>query len=258
MGQLSINNTNTMKVIANYLMRYNFFFLLFLSVVTKTEAQVKTMDSSALAAAKEMTNIALAGSAYDNKQFDMSVINSDGIVADTISGTCSIQGDNYRCVFDSVQQIQNNFLNLEIHSDGKIFVVSHPVSFTKQFFKGNIDEAVFQQMNVGSLGITNVGSNKKLTFNFLTESEYNAYSIIYDPNSYRVLNVYLQTKVADYNGNYSTTNFITTNITFQNFVALTAGAVSFDTSPYIYIGANNVIQKQSAYTDYQVINLLNE
>ena len=224
--------------------------------VVESKAQAKTMDSATLAASVELTNIALAVDAYNNQQFDMVIISSDGSLADTTTGNCTIQGDNYKCVFDSVQQIQNSFMNLEIHSDGKIFIVSRPTTFTKQFFKGNIDQSLFQQMNVNTIGISTAGANKIITFTFLAESEYNAYTITYNPTTYRVSNVYVQTKIAGTDGVYSTSNFITTNITFQNFTAL-SGLVSFDTNPYVFIGTGNTIQKQAAYSDYQVVDLLN-
>ena len=241
----------------NYLKKYCFLFLLLFTVLVKTNAQAKIMDSATLAATKEIINIALATDAYDDQQFDMMIISSDGTVADTTAGSCSIQGDNYKCVFDSVEQIQNSFMNLEIHKDGKIFVISRPVAFSKNFFKGGIDQALFQQMNINTISITTVGPNKKITFNFLPESEYNAYTITYNPTTYRVSNVYVQTKIADANGNYSTTNFITSNITLQNFVTITPGSVSFDTSPYIFSGTGNIFQKQPAYNDYEIVDLFN-
>lgn len=238
--------------------KYYFLVLLYLCASLHAIAQAKIMDSATLAATKVMTSISLATEAYDNQQFNMVVIASDGSIQDTTSGTCTIQGDNYKCVFDSVEQIQNSFMNLEIHHDGKIFIVSRPSSFSKQFFKGNINESLFQQMNVNTVSISTSGANKILTFNFLPESEYKAYSITYNPTTYRVSNVYTQTKIADANGVYSATTFITTNITFQNFVSISSGAVSFDTSPYVFIGTGNVIQKQTAYADFQVVDMYNE
>jgi hypothetical protein len=228
--------------------KYCLLLLLLTAAVMQTKAQAKTMDSATLAAMMQMTNIALATEAYDNQQFDMVVISSDGTDADTTGGNCTIQGDNYKCVFDSVEQIQNSFMNLEIHRDGKIFVVSRPEAFTKQFFKSNIDEALFQQMNINTVSVSTVGASKKLTFNFLPESQYNAYTITYNPTSYRVTNIFIQEKIADANGDYSPTNFIATNITLQNFVTIAPGTV--------FIGAGNLIQKQAAYPDYQVIDLI--
>jgi hypothetical protein len=248
----------TMDTLIKNVKQYCILLLLLFAAVMQTKAQAKTMDSATVAAAVQMINIALATDAYNNQQFDMVVISTNGTDADTTAGNCTIQGDNYKCVFDSVEQIQNSFMNLEIHSDGKIFVVSRPEAFTKQFFKSNVDEAFFQQMNINTVSVSMVGTSKKLTFNFLPESEYNTYTITYNPTSYRVSNIFIQEKVADAIGNYSPTNFITTNITLQNFITVAAGSVSFDTNPYVFIGAGNLIQKQAAYPDYQVIDLLKE
>lgn len=223
-----------------------------------TAAQTQTMDSASIAGLQEITNIQLATEAYDNQAFDISIISSDGSISDTTNGTFSIQGENYRSLFDSVEQVQNSFINLEIHNDGKIFVVSRPMSFSKQFFKGNIDEAAFQRMNVNSISIANAGSNKKLSFNFLPESEFSQYEVTYDPATYRVSDVFLKIKTVDSAGNYSTSVFATTHITLQNFHSITPGSVSFDTSPYIFVSNGNVLNVQPAYNDYQIINLLDE
>jgi hypothetical protein len=247
-----------MNALIKNVKQYCILLLLVSAAAMQTKAQAKIMDSATVAAAVQMTNIALATDAYNNQQFDMVVISSDGTNADTTSGNCIIQGDNYKCVFDSVEQIQNSFMNLEIHRDGKIFVASRPEAFTKQFFKSKIDEALFQQMNINTISVSTVGASKKLTFNFLPESEYNAYTITYNPTSYRVSNIFIQEKIADAAGNYSATNFITTNFNLQNFVTIAPGTVSFDTSPYVFIGAGNLVQKQAAYPDYEVIDLLKE
>lgn len=247
-----------MNKLTSNVKKYCFLLLLCSAAVLQTKAQAKTMDSATVAATVQITNIALATAAYDGQQFDMVVISTDGTDADTTLGSCAMRGDNYKCVFDSVEQIQNSFINLEIHRDGKIFIVSRPEAFTKQFFKSNIDEALFQQMNINTISISTVGASKKITFNFLPESAYKAYTITYNPTSYRVSNIFVQEKIADANGNYSATRFISTNITLQNFAAIAPGALSFDTSPYVFNGAGNNIQKQAAYADYQVIDLLKE
>lgn len=224
----------------------------------KATAQTQILDSASMTGIQEITNIQLATEAYDNQAFDISIVSSDGSASDTTNGTFSIQGENYRSQFDSVEQVQNSFINLEIHNDGKIFVVSRPMSFSKQFFKGNIDEAAFQRMNVSGISIANAGSNKKLSFNFLPESEFSQYEVTYDPASYRVSDVFLKIKTVDSSGNYSTSVFATTHITLQNFHSIAPGSISFETSPYIFISNGNVLNVQAAYSDYQIINLLDE
>ena len=226
--------------------------------ITNTNAQTQTMDSASVLGMQEITNIQLATEAYDNQAFTISIISTDGSAIDTTNGSFAIEAGNYRSTFDSVEQVQNNFINLEIHNDGKVFVVSRPVSFSKQFFKGNVDEAAFQRMNVNSLSVSPSGSNKKLSFNFLPESDFQQYEVTYDPASYRVSDVFIKLKTVDSAGNYSSAVFATTHIILQNFHAITAGSVSYDTSPYIFISAGNVLNVQPAYNDYQIINLLDE
>ena len=237
--------------------RICFFMFFSLVIMQHVGAQSNTMDSATLAASFEITSITLAGEAYDNQSFDMSVISSDGTASDTLAGHCIIQGDNYRCTFDSIEQIQNNYLNLEVHTDGKIFVVSQPIAFTKQMFKGNIDEALFQQLNVNSISVSTVGANKQITFSFLPESAYNAYTITYNPTTYSVSDVYTQAKVVNADGTYSATAFVTTSVAFRNFSAISPDSVSFDTSPYLFFSNGNQIQKQAAFADYELVDLLN-
>jgi hypothetical protein len=232
--------------------------VIFGSIAAGVQAQTQTMDSISAAGLQEITNIQLATAAYDNQQFDISIISTDGSATDTTTGTFSIQGENYRSTFDSVEQVQNSFLNLEIHTDGKILVASRPVSFSKQFFKGNVDEAAFQRMNVNSISVVNAGSNKKLSFNFLPESDFVQYDVTYDPVSYRVSDVFIKVKTVDSTGNYSSSVFAITSISLRNFQTITAGSVSFDTSQYLFVSDGNVLNPQPAYNDYQIINLLDE
>jgi hypothetical protein len=219
-------------------------------------AQPSSMDSNTVKASLELNNIQLASTAYDNQQFSISIISSDGTVSDTIAGTCSIQGDNYRAVFDSIEQVQNNFINLEVHYNGKIIVANQPVAFTRQFLKGNLDDNLFQAMNVSTLGITTSGSDKNLVFTFLPESEFEEYKITYNPANYRVSEVFMKMRVPDGTGGYASGVFTTARITLGSFVTITPGSVSFDTTPFVQFATGNVLQKQAAYSDYELVNMM--
>ncbi|MCP9752452.1 hypothetical protein [Ferruginibacter sp. HRS2-29] len=218
-------------------------------------AQTNVMDSNSLKATLEFTNIQLASAAYDNQQFDISVISTDGTVADTLLGVCSIQGENYKTEFDSIIQLQNNFVNLQVHLSGKILVASHPAPFTKQLFKGNVDEASFQSINVGSMSIATVGADKQLVFTFLPESEFEEYKVTYYPATYRVSEITMKTKLPDGAGGYTPGAYNTTTMKLTNFTAISPGTNLFDTSPYILVDGNT-LQKQAAYNDYNLVNLM--
>jgi hypothetical protein len=226
-------------------------------IVFETTGQTNEMDSTSVAASMELVKLQNAVEAYDGMQFDMEAIATEGGLSDTLTGIYYLKGDLYKAVFDSMVQIQNQYLNVEVHESGKLLIVSKPMSFSKQFLKGNIDDGLFTQMNVASINITTAGADKIISFNFLPESDYDTYTITYNASNYRVSESYIKTKVADENGDFISGQFSTLRIRFLNFTPI-SGSTSFDTEQYVYSTGGSGFEKKSAYSDYELINMFQE
>lgn len=240
-----------------HLNRILLLILIITSAISRLQAQAVTMDSATVRGTLEMNYIQLAAAAYDGQQFNFNVFSSNGVVSDTSIGTCSIQGLNYRTVFDSVEQVQDNYVNLQVHASGKILIASRPQAFTTNLFKEGVANELFGQMNINTISIANgTGVNKILVFNFLPESSYTDYKITYDSTNYRVSDIFVKLKVPDDAGGFIPSSFYTIHTTLTNFVTLTPGMVSFSTSPYVAIGTGNTLVKQPAYADYELVNLM--
>ncbi len=231
---------------------------LWLLAADAAQAQTRTMDSVNLRAQSDLAAMQVALAAYDNQRFDIRVINTDGVQADTMSGFCILQGPYYRCVMDSVEQVQNAQVHLSIHSEGKLLVVDKPQPFERQLFPEKMTEDYFASMNIDNVVIIDSAGYRKLKFQFLPEAAFTEYSIWYDAASYRVYEVNMKTKQTDAQGGYSATDYVRTRIVLSNFTTVAPGAVSFDVSPWIVVGVGNQITKMAAYTDYELLNQLLE
>lgn len=227
--------------------------LLMLSI-ENVNGQTNEMDSSSIAASFELIKIQNAVEAYDSMNFDVEIVATEGSYADTLNASYTMLGDFYKAVFDSIIQIQNQYINLEVHEAGKMLIVSKPEPFSKQFLKGNIEEGLFQQMNVGSISITSAGGNKTIHFNFLPESEYDTYTVTYNPVTYRVSEAYFKIRIIGDDGLPISGQFSSMRIRFSNFIPI-SGPVSFDTGAYVYPLNGSAFARQTAYNDYELINL---
>ncbi|MFT3981668.1 MAG: hypothetical protein QM687_14430 [Ferruginibacter sp.] len=238
----------------NKVIKHTISLLLLIVMSHNVIAQTNEMDSASTAASMDLIRIQNAMEAYDSTEFDMEAIASENGFSDTLNAVYAMQGEFFKAVFDSVVNIQNQYVNLEVHEDGKMLIVSKPLPFSKKFLQGNIEEGLFSQMNVDSINITSSGGNKTLHFNFLPTSEYDTYTITYNPSSYRVSETYIKIKTTDETGAFVPGVFSTLRIRFSNFQPI-SGSISFDTGQYIYPTGGNQFEKQLAYNDYELINL---
>lgn len=227
-----------------------------IAVTIPTFAQTAVMDSTSIAAINELTLLQMTDSAYYSQKFTLELISSVSGESDTLTLQCSMLGDNYKIVSDSTVQIQNDYVNLELYQDGKIMVLSRPIPFRERFLSTKFEESDFQKFNVASMQVLKSGSNNQIKFNFLPESEYDTYVITYSPSSNRVNNIYQRIKMTDNNGAFIPGEFNTININLLNYLYMQMDKSFFDPSPYIFFGAGNQPGKQAAFSDYELVNLM--
>jgi hypothetical protein len=174
---------------------------------------------------------------------------------DTIQIAYKLSNQKYRIEMDSTIIVQNDFYNLAIYNEQDMAVLTRPVEFGVNLFHVKLADPEFGQLHIERLHATDSAGYRKLSFEFVTESPYTQYDILYDTSNYHISRIDYELKKDPFTP--GSTDHYHIQVVCSDYQTGTFNDSAFSTNSY-FIRKQGVISLLSPYTSYELINSLNQ
>lgn len=174
---------------------------------------------------------------------------------DTIQIAYQLSNQKYRIMIDSTEIIQNDFYHLAVHNEHDLAVLSRPVGFGINLFHIRLIDSIFNRLYVQDLQTVDSAGYRKLSFAFKSGSPYTRYNILYDTTNYRIHQI--DYRILKDPATPGATDNYQVRVVCSGYQTGAFNDSAFSTASY-FIRKEGMYSLQAPYTNYQLINSLNQ
>lgn len=182
------------------------------------------------------------------------------LVKDTLSGLFIIQGvDNYQFSLGNISQQQSSLYLVTLYNDDSIMVINKPISRDKLLFQVDLLDTLLYIKQIKNITVKDSGYYRKILFDFVNESPFIRYEIVYDTVTYLLnyINYQYKKEVAPPgSSSYTPSHFISISMSFAPKSTFPDGTVFLEMSlDYLFTVQKGVfVPTPPNYINWTIIN----